>query len=52
MKAKKKVSVKECFEKGLLKKIEPDANRASASLKLAAHYAERAEGNLELEYYE
>jgi len=41
-----------CFKKGLLRKGIPESERIEASLKLAAHYLERGEGNVKLEYYD
>jgi len=46
------MTLRECFEKNLLKRIPPDPERSAASLKLAAHYLQRAEGNLKLEFYD
>ena len=42
----------ECFEKGLLKKIPVEKERIVSALNLSDHYAERAGGNLEIEYYD
>ena len=46
------MTLKDCFDKGMLKKISPDSDRSVSSLKLAKHYLQRAEGNLKLEFYD
>lgn len=46
------MGLKDCFDKGLLKKIAPDQQRSSASIKLAKHYLQRAEGNFKFGFHD
>ena len=44
------MNIQECYKQGMLKKISPDNAKARESLVLSAHYIERAEGNLKMDY--
>ena len=46
------MSLKECFDRGLLRKTNIEEDKVENSLKLAEHFLERAKGNLSKEYYD
>ncbi len=46
------MSLKGCFEKGLLRRIPAEVEKVSSSLKQAEHFLGRARGVMRLEYYD
>jgi uncharacterized protein (UPF0332 family) len=46
------MNLEDCFKQGLLKKEQPDTNKAVESINIAKHFLERANGNYEIEYYD
>ncbi len=46
------MNLKECFEKGLLKKTAVDKEKVNNSVELAGHFLERAGGNFKEKYFD